>query len=126
MTLVIEQLIKFGQEQERVLKETISSPDEGNEKRMLLVFSSKDQVTFNIIFANLILLASSDDDDSKSACSHFISSFKEILISYPPFEKIEMTDAIKKIYEDYCNTSAIDKHQEFMLGISEIKNLLYK
>lgn len=126
MSLVIEQLINFGQEKEKVLLRNSSESVSDTEEVRVIELSKDKQSKFNDIFVNLIQLASGDDEDSIRACTHYISSFKDILISYPPFEKIEMTDGIKKLYDVFCSDSDACEHQDLMLGISEIKNLLYK
>lgn len=124
LSLLIEQLLKYGREKSELLKDPSNSAVEINEDRNLIKFSSEEQIKMNEIFTNILQIAL-NTSDSKQVCLQFIKSFQNILASYPKFEKIEMSDGLCNIYE-LLNKKNDEDLQDVKLGLSNIKTILYK
>lgn len=124
LSLLIEQLLKYGREKSELLKDPSNSAVEINEDRNLIRLSSEEQLKMNKIFTNITQIAL-NTSDSKQACLQFIKSFQNILASYPKFEKIEMSDGLCNIYE-LLNKKNDEDLQDVKLGLSNIKTILYK
>ena len=124
LSLLIEQLLKYGREKSELLKDPSNSAVEINEDRNLIRLSSEEQLKMNKIFTNITQIAL-NTSDSKQACLQYIKSFQEILALYPKFEKVEMSDSLCNIYE-LLNKKNDEDLQDVKLGLSNIKTILYK
>ena len=54
LSLLIEQLLKYGREKSELLKDPSNSAVEINEDRNLIKFSSEEQIKMNEIFTNIL------------------------------------------------------------------------
>lgn len=124
LTLLIDQLVKYGKKKDELLKDNSNYVSESHEDISPVKFTSSEQLNLNKIFTNIIQIAVSDLDSHK-ACQQYIKSFQHILTSYPDFEKIEMSDELRVIY-DNLNKRTDSVLQDIKLGLSDIKTLLYK
>lgn len=124
LSLLIEELLKYGRKKRDILKDSSNTTVDINEERKLIKLSSDEQLKIDKIFTNIIQIAL-NDSNSHQACLLYINSFQDLLVSYPEFEKIEMSDGIRNIYETLSKKSD-DSLQDIKLGLSNIKTILYK
>lgn len=124
LSLLIEELLKYGRKKRDILKDSSNTTVDINEERKLIKLSSDEQLKIDKIFTNIIQIAL-NDSNSHQTCLLYINSFQDLLVSYPEFEKIEMSDGIRSIYETLSKKSD-DSLQDIKLGLSNIKTILYK
>ena len=124
LSLLIEQLIKYGKKKDELLKDNSNNTLESHDDIQPVKLTSGEQLNLNKIFSNIIQIAL-NDPESQKACLQYIKSFQHILISYPEFEKIEMSDELRVIYEN-LNKRKDTVLQDIKLGLSDIKTILYK
>ena len=124
LSLLIEELLKYGRKKRDILKDSSNTTVDINGERKLIKLSSDEQLKIDKIFTNIIQIAL-NDSNSHQACLLYINSFQDLLVSYPEFEKIEMSDGIRNIYETLSKKSD-DSLQDIKLGLSNIKTILYK
>lgn len=124
LSLLIDQLVKYGKKKNELLKDNSNNIMECHEAIQPMKLTSSEQLNLNKIFSNIIQIAL-NDLNSQKVCLQYIKSFQHILTSYPEFEKIEMSDELRIIYEN-LNKRTDFALQDIKLGLSDIKTLLYK
>lgn len=124
LSLLIDQLVKYGKKKNELLKDNSNNIKECHEAIQPMKLTSSEQLNLNKIFSNIIQIAL-NDLNSQKVCLQYIKSFQHILTSYPEFEKIEMSDELRIIYEN-LNKRTDFVLQDIKLGLSDIKTLLYK
>lgn len=124
LSLLIDQLIKYGKKTDELLKDNSKNVLKSHEDIQPVKLTSSEQLNLNKIFSNIIQIALNEPESTK-ACLQYIKSFQHILISYPEFEKIDMSDELRVIYEN-LNKRTDTVLQDIKLGLSDIKTILYK
>ena len=123
--LMIDQLIKYGQEKNEQLK-SITTNNDGNIDERVIELTPDESTKLNKVFSNIVQLLLTGDSDCRKAGIQYLSSLKEILTSYPKFNHIKMSDALGKLYGELCNKKDNGVLQDIVLALSEVKTLLYK
>ena len=123
--LLIEQLIKYGQEKKELLKSFVANNDRNVLEERAIELSLDESTKLNKVFSNIIQLLLTGEADCQRASMQYLSSLKEILTSYPKFNRIKMSDALEKMYIELCNKKNNGALQDIVLALSEVKTLLY-